>query len=124
RAGASGGSTMIRFGALAGSVILAVGLVGCSETTAHSPTPQAKPTPVGQAAPKPRDSEALRKMDRAIASSEAGRAKSSGGQTIRQWFPGNVGTYQVGRGMPAGTYRSARSPTGRCNWERLNSSSP
>jgi hypothetical protein len=115
---------MIRLCAVSGIVILAVGVAGCSHSTAHSPPAHAKPTAVGQGVPKPRDSEALRKMDRAIATSDAGRAPRSGGQTPRQWFPGNVGTYQVGRGIPPGKYRSARSPVGRCVWARLNSSSP
>lgn len=95
---------------------------GTSAVTGAGPAAPAAP---GQRPPGPRAGSSSvdpRDLD-ALAASEDAAARQTSGQrpaTKGASFVGEVGTYLVGRGIPAGTYESAGGLEGRtCHWFRL-----
>ena len=115
----------------AGLALAAALVTGCTATSnppsasgTTRATPGASTSPraatATKATPTPLDTAALDKLDQ-----QAGRddratgGRSAGATKPGDWIVGAVGTYLVGRGIAAGTYRSAGSPTGRCTWARL-----
>ncbi len=92
-----------------------------------SPTAVARAT---TAAPQPRaavgEAERIRAMDpvqvaRSVASEDAAARPGAAPQSAVKgvWRVGKVGTYLVGKGIAPGTYESAGTTQGQCQWSRL-----
>jgi hypothetical protein len=118
------GTPMIRWCAAGIVVVLGTALAGCSSGTGGPSAPPSSSVVNRHSTPIPRDTNGLRKLDRETQTATGVHADpTSSSKKRRQWFPGDVGTYQVGRGIPPGMYRSVASASGRCAWARLNGSS-
>ena len=90
--------------------------------------PAAAPTSAGAPAGQGGEAGRLHAMDpnsvaRSVASEDAAvrsGSKSASASAVKgTWRVGEIGTYLVGRGIPAGEWESAAPTTGTCEWTRL-----